>query len=107
LIIRVLVIFRGLRHFGSRARPKNGDWKIAEHLDDADADQVTHGIESDGGPWVIALIADYRLFVINPLLVALPSAADLWGQERCRGRAHPPRHGSHGLSPIASGRGRQ
>jgi transposase len=113
LIIRVLVIFRRLRHL-DRARRKNGDWEvlfigddwaedhhdievqdetgrrlakarfaeglagvaqlhalIAEHLHDAEADQVRLGIETDRGPWVIALIAaGYRVFAINPLQVA-------------------------------------
>lgn len=44
---------------------------IAQHLDDAETDQVRLGIETDRGPWVIALIAaGYRVFAINPLQVA-------------------------------------
>ena len=44
---------------------------IAQHLDDGETDQVAIGIETDRGPWVIALIAaGYRVFAINPLQVA-------------------------------------
>jgi transposase len=44
---------------------------IAQHLGEDQADQVAIGIETDRGPWVIALIAaGYRVFAINPLKVA-------------------------------------
>jgi transposase len=44
---------------------------IAQHLGDGEADQVLLGIETDRGPWVVALIAaGYRVFAINPLQVA-------------------------------------
>lgn len=44
---------------------------IAQHLGDGEADQVALGIETDRGPWVIALVAaGYRVFAINPLQVA-------------------------------------
>src|SRR4051795_1533297 len=45
---------------------------IADHLDeDAEADQVIVGIETDRGPWVQALIAaGYTVYAINPLQVA-------------------------------------
>jgi transposase len=45
---------------------------LAEHLDqDAEADQVVVGIETDRGPWVQALLAaGYRVWAINPLQVA-------------------------------------
>lgn len=44
---------------------------IAQHLGEDQADQVAIGIETDRGPWVIALIAaGYRVFAINPLQVA-------------------------------------
>jgi transposase len=44
---------------------------IGQHLDDAEVDQVAVGIETDRGPWVIALVAaGYRVFAINPLQVA-------------------------------------
>ena len=55
---------------------------VADHLDDdAGADQVVVGIETDRGPWVQALIAaGYTVYAINPLQVA-----------RCRER-----HGTSG-----------
>lgn len=44
---------------------------IAQHLGDDQADHVAIGIETDRGPWVVALIAaGYRVFAINPLQVA-------------------------------------
>ncbi|MGH3902151.1 MAG: IS110 family transposase [Pseudonocardiaceae bacterium] len=45
---------------------------IAEQLDeDAGPEQVLVGIETDRGPWVMALIAaGYRVYAINPLQVA-------------------------------------
>ena len=45
---------------------------VADHLaEDADADQVVVGIETDRGPWVQALIAaGYTVYAINPLQVA-------------------------------------
>jgi transposase len=45
---------------------------VAEHLgDDADAEQVLIGIETDRGPWVAALIATgYSVFAVNPLQAA-------------------------------------
>lgn len=45
---------------------------IAEHLhDDAAADQVVVGIETDRGPWVQALLAaGYHVFAVNPLQAA-------------------------------------
>jgi transposase len=47
---------------------------IAQHVGGGEADeadQVLLGIETDRGPWVIALIAaGYRVFAINPLQVA-------------------------------------
>jgi transposase len=45
---------------------------IADHLtEDADADQVLIGIETDRGPWVQALIAaGYTVYAVNPLQVA-------------------------------------
>ncbi|WP_345483278.1 IS110 family transposase, partial [Actinopolymorpha pittospori] len=44
---------------------------VAQHLDEDEADQVVVGIETDRGPWVLALIAaGYRVFAINPLQVA-------------------------------------
>src|SRR4051794_66818 len=44
---------------------------IAQHLGEDRADRVSIGIETDRGPWVIALIsAGYRVFAINPLQVA-------------------------------------
>ncbi len=45
---------------------------VADHLeDDAEADQVVVGIETDRGPWVQALIAaGYTVFAVNPLQVA-------------------------------------
>jgi transposase len=45
---------------------------VADHLaEDAEADQVVIGIETDRGPWVGALIAaGYTVYAINPLQVA-------------------------------------
>ncbi len=45
---------------------------IADHLaEDAEADQVVVGIETDRGPWVQALIAaGYTVYAVNPLQVA-------------------------------------
>src|SRR3954464_12521492 len=45
---------------------------VADHLaDDAEADQVLVGIETDRGPWVQALIASgYTVYAVNPLQVA-------------------------------------
>jgi transposase len=45
---------------------------IADHLaEDADADQVVIGIETDRGPWVGALIAaGYTVYAVNPLQAA-------------------------------------
>ena len=45
---------------------------IADHLaEDADADQVVVGIETDRGPWVGALIAaGYTVYAVNPLQAA-------------------------------------
>src|ERR687893_737821 len=45
---------------------------VAEHLaEDAEADQVVIGIETDRGPWVQALIAaGYTVYAVNPLQVA-------------------------------------
>jgi transposase len=45
---------------------------LAEHLDqDAEAEQVVIGIETDRGPWVAALLAaGYRVWAVNPLQVA-------------------------------------
>src|SRR3954467_896757 len=45
---------------------------VADHLsEDAEADQVVVGIETDRGPWVQALIASgYTVYAINPLQVA-------------------------------------
>jgi len=44
---------------------------VAQHLGDAQSAQVAIGIETDRGPWVIALIAaGYRVFAVNPLQVA-------------------------------------
>ena len=45
---------------------------LADHLDqDAEAEQVVVGIETDRGPWVQALLAaGYRVWAINPLQVA-------------------------------------
>ena len=43
---------------------------VADHLsEEAEADQVVVGIETDRGPWVQALIAGgYTVYAINPLL---------------------------------------
>jgi transposase len=45
---------------------------VADHLaEDAEADQVVIGIETDRGPWVGALIAaGYTVYAVNPLQVA-------------------------------------
>jgi transposase len=45
---------------------------VADHLsEEAEADQVVVGIETDRGPWVQALIAGgYTVYAINPLQVA-------------------------------------
>ena len=45
---------------------------VGDHLaEDAEADQVVIGIETDRGPWVQALIvAGYTVYAINPLQVA-------------------------------------
>src|SRR5919106_6189394 len=45
---------------------------LAEHLEqDAEAEQVVVGIETDRGPWVQALLAaGYQVWAINPLQVA-------------------------------------
>jgi transposase len=45
---------------------------VADHLaEDAEADQVVIGIETDRGPWVGALIAaGYTLYAVNPLQAA-------------------------------------
>jgi transposase len=45
---------------------------VAEHLEeDAEADQVVIGIETDRGPWVGALVAaGYSVYAVNPLQVA-------------------------------------
>ncbi|HEX5143258.1 MAG TPA: IS110 family transposase [Mycobacterium sp.] len=45
---------------------------IAEQLDDDDEpEQVVVGIETDRGPWVVALVAaGYQVYAINPLQVA-------------------------------------
>ncbi len=45
---------------------------VADHLaEDAEADQVVVGIETDRGPWVQALVAaGYTVYAVNPLQVA-------------------------------------
>jgi transposase len=45
---------------------------VADHLaEDAEADQVMVGIETDRGPWVQALLAaGYTVYAVNPLQVA-------------------------------------
>jgi len=45
---------------------------VADHLaEDAEAEQVVVGIETDRGPWVQALIAaGYTVYAVNPLQVA-------------------------------------
>jgi hypothetical protein len=45
---------------------------VADHLaEDAEADQVVIGIETDRGPWVQALIATgYTVYAVNPLQAA-------------------------------------
>src|SRR5664279_2737752 len=45
---------------------------VADHLpDDAEANQVLVGIETDRGPWVQALIAaGYTVYAVNPLQAA-------------------------------------
>src|SRR5512144_2351330 len=44
---------------------------IAQQLGEDQADQVAIGIETDRGPWVVALIAaGYRVVAINPMQVA-------------------------------------
>lgn len=60
---------------------------IAQHLGGDETGQVAIGIETDRGPWVIALIAaGYRVFAVNPLRVArYRERQRVRGQERCRG----------------------
>jgi hypothetical protein len=44
---------------------------IGEHLGDEDEAEVIVGIETEGGPWVQALVAaGYRVYPVNPLQVA-------------------------------------
>src|SRR5215831_16649580 len=44
---------------------------IGEHLGDDDEADVVVGIETDRGPWVLALVAaGYTVYPINPLRVA-------------------------------------
>jgi transposase len=74
---------------------------VADHLvEDAEADQVIVGIETDRGPWVQALIAaGYTVYAVNPLQVAryrerhgTAGGKRPWGCA-CAGRADPPRPG--------------
>lgn len=44
---------------------------IGKHMGDQAADHVAIGIETDRGPWVVALVAaGYRVFAVNPLQAA-------------------------------------
>jgi transposase len=80
---------------------------VAHHLGDDEADQVVIGIETDRGPWVIALIAaGYRVFAINPLQVArYRERQSVSGAKSDAADAHTladmVRTDSHQLRPIA------
>ncbi len=79
---------------------------IAQHLH-GEADEVAIGIETDRGPWVIALIAaGYRVFAINPLQVArYRERQSVSGAKSDAGDAHSladmVRTDSHQLRPVA------
>ena len=79
---------------------------IAQHLH-GEADEVAIGIETDRGPWVIALIAaGYRVFAINPLQVArYRERQSVSGAKSDAGDAHiladMVRTDSHQLRPVA------
>jgi len=72
-----------------------------------DPDEVAIGIETDRGPWVIALIAaGYRVFAINPLQVArYRERQSVSGAKSDAGDAHiladMVRTDSHQLRPVA------
>jgi transposase len=80
---------------------------VAQHLDEDEADQVVLGIETDRGPWVLALIAaGYRVFAINPLQVArYRERQSVSGAKSDAADAHTladmVRTDSHQLRPVA------
>ena len=80
---------------------------VAQHLDKDEADQVVLGIETDRGPWVLALIAaGYRVFAINPLQVArYRERQSVSGAKSDAADAHTladmVRTDSHQLRPVA------
>jgi transposase len=80
---------------------------VARHLGDDESDQVVVGIETDRGPWVIALIAaGYRVFAINPLQVArYRERQSVSGAKSDAADAHTladmVRTDSHQLRPVA------
>ncbi|MDA8435499.1 MAG: transposase, partial [Actinomycetales bacterium] len=64
---------------------------VGEHLDeDAEADQVVIGIETDRGPWVTALVAaGYTVYPVNPVQVArYRERHGVAGAKSDRGDAH-------------------
>jgi transposase len=64
---------------------------VAQHLDeDAEADQVVIGIETDRGPWVTALVAaGYCVYPVNPVQVArYRERHGVAGAKSDRGDAH-------------------
>ena len=79
---------------------------IAPHIH-GEADEVAIGIETDRGPWVIALIAaGYRVFAINPLQVArYRERQSVSGAKSDAGDAHVladmVRTDCHQLRPVA------
>lgn len=80
---------------------------VAQHLEDDEADQVVIGIETDRGPWVLALSgAGYRVFAINPLQVArYRERQSVSGAKSDAADAHTladmVRTDSHQLRPVA------
>jgi Transposase len=61
---------------GGHRRYRPAALELAEHLEeDAGPEQVAVGIETDRGPWVVALVsAGYRIHAINPAINPLQVA---------------------------------
>ena len=88
---------------------------VGEHAGDGDGDgdgedelEVRVGIETDHGPWVMALVAaGYAVFAVNPLQGArYRERHGVGGQERYRRWAHIPEHGPDRRAPAAADRSR-
>jgi hypothetical protein len=75
--------------------------------EDADDGEVLVGIETDHGPWVMALLAaGYRVFPVNPQQSARFRARHSvsGAKSDARGRARAGGHGPHRFPPAARGR---